>query len=368
MNVVPRHCDNDPSAGARNLLLNCAGCQPGDRVLIVFEAEEHGYFDRDVLHTVQREALRLGLEVSSFDVGFKPTRNRLPSALTKRLGLYDVVLFLARLGDQLRFSNLPKGPKFIVCFASNRYLLGSRFGRANYDALCRVKQAIDSAIHSAQHVTLRCPNGTQVTGHVRDKSVAPQDTTALRFPMSVFSPVAANAFSGQVALGGFLTGTGSSYYDDYSVEFEGPVFAEVKAGRLVAFHGAPSDVSRANAQYDRVSETFGLDRNCVHSWHAGIHPGCGFPWDLRRNYELWGGAAFGNPRVLHFHTCGADAPGEISWNVFDPTIEVDGVCVWENGRLQIERLTNGCDILDDFPGLRPLFADPDRNIGLRHAH
>ena len=154
------------------------------------------------------------------------------------------------------------------------------------------------------------------------------DTSILRFPMSVFTPVPGHSFSGRAAVP-FLTGTGSRYYDDYTIEFQKPVFVQMENGRITGFDGAEAE--RAEAQYDRVAGLFGIERDFVHSWHAGIHPGCGYPWDMRENYERWGGAAFGNPRILHFHTCGAYAPGEISWNIFDPTIEIDGVVFWERG-------------------------------------
>lgn len=124
----------------------------------------------------------------------------------------------------------------------------------------------------------------------------------------------------------------------------------------------------AAQHYDRVSTDFGIDRNFVHSWHAGIHPGCGFPWDIRQSYERWGGAAFGNPRVLHFHTCGAYAPGEISWNVFDPTIELDGLRLWENGTFHIDRLEGGEAILADYPCAAAAFAAPARDVGLMEYH
>jgi hypothetical protein len=196
-------------------------------------------------------------------------------------------------------------------------------------------------------------------------SGAEGDTSILRFPMSVFSPVPAHTFSGRVALAGFLTGTGSRYFDNYHLDFDGQVFAILEQGRLTGFEGDVSDVKKANAYYDRVSEVFGIERNFVHSWHAGIHPGCGYPWDINENPERWGGSAFGNPRILHFHTCGAYAPGEISWNVIDPTIIIDGVTVWDNGVFHLDRVSGGAEILAHYPCAAQCFANPDRNIGLK---
>jgi hypothetical protein len=226
------------SAGVRNLLVNCAQAQTGDRVLIAYEPEDFGYFAPELLQDIAAGAHAMGLQVSMVDVGFEATRSDLPDAVMADLTEFDVVLFLSRLGDQLRFSELPRGPKFVVCFALNSDLLGSAFGWADYRAFCRAKAEVDRQIFGAQEIVLTCPAGTHVTGHVPPGFAEAQDTTSLRFPMSVFSPVPAAAFSGRVALGGFLTGTGSKYYDGYTVEFGGQVFALLEAGRLIGFEGA----------------------------------------------------------------------------------------------------------------------------------
>ncbi len=352
------------SQGVQNLLVNCAAAKAADRLLIAYESEEFGFYDRDLRYDVAAGARNMGIDVTLFDVGFDPVRSKLPLDLEAQLAQFDVVIFLSRLGDQLRFSDMPPGPKFVVCFAFNSTLLGSSFGCADYRAFCRAKALVDRNVINAGRIVVTCPKGTYVTGQVPAGVTEAEDTTSARFPMSVFSPVPADLFSGRVALGGFLTGTGSRYYTDYTVEFDGPIFALLEAGKLTGFEGSQSDVALATAHYDRVSAKFGIDRNVVHSWHAGIHPGCGFPWDMRENYERWGGAAFGNPRVLHFHTCGAYAPGEISWNVFDPTIEIDGLKVWESGVFHLSRLAGGQDILTEFSCAKQAFENPDRAVGL----
>ncbi len=214
-------------------------------------------------------------------------------------------------------------------------------------------------------VRVTCPRGTDFCGKPEMDLSLGGDTTIRRFPLSVFTPVPATGFSGKVALCGFLTGTGSMYYDDYTLEFEGQVLALLKEGQLIGFEGSSSDVVAANAHYyDHVARLFGIDRNAVHSWHSGIHPSCGYPWQARENYERWGGSAFGNPRILHVHTCGAYAPGEISWNTVDPTIVVDGVTLWEDGVFHVDRLPGGAEILAQYPCAAAAFKNPDRNIGL----
>jgi len=353
-----------PEKGALNLLRNCAGAQRGERMLIACEPPEYGYYDADVTALVTRVARECGLWVETVDVGFSPDQPHLPPGLQDRMARADIVLFLARLGDQLRFSQMPPGKRIVVSFAQSLAQLGSGFANADHGAWLALKDAVNAAFDCATSLRITCPLGTDIIGKPEVDLSPEGDTTILRFPMSVFTPLPARGFSGRAALR-FLTGTGSRYYDDYSPQFSASVFALMENGRLTGFEGQPDDVARANAQYDRVASMFGIDRDFVHSWHAGIHPGCGYPWDMRHNWERWGGAAFGNPRIAHFHTCGAYAPGEISWNVFDPTIEVDGTILWENGVFHAERLPGGPAILHRYPCAAALFRTPDRDIGLR---
>jgi hypothetical protein len=351
-----------PERGARNLLNNCAKAQPGERLLIAYEPPEFGYFDASAVEVVKRTAQTMGLHVTVVNVGFNPGNPHLPPDLLTLFEAADVILFLARLGDQLRFSQMPQDKKIIVSFALNKELFGSGFANGHHEAFMRIKDSTNAMLAAAKDVRLTCPLGSDVRGEPKMVLTPESDTTVMRFPMSVFTPVPAYSFSGRIALT-FLTGTGAKYYDDYTIEFDAPVFAVMENGRMQRFEGAPKDAARAEAHYDRVAAQLGVDRNFVHSWHAGIHPGCGYPWLRTDNTERWGGVAFGNPRVLHFHTCGTYAPGEISWNVFDPTIEVDGVTYWEEGVFHADRLAEGPDILARFPCAAALFADPETNIG-----
>ena len=53
-----------------------------------------------------------------------------------------------------------------------------------------------------------------------------------------------------------------------------------------------------------------------------------------------------------------------TWNVIDPTIEIDGVAIWQAGEFRLDLLPGGQDILDRYPGIAALFEAPDRRIGL----
>ncbi len=350
--------------GVANMLRNCGGAAPGQRLLIAYEPPEYGFFAASVVTKVAETASELGLDVDQIDVGFEAACPRFSDDLKERMARADLVVFLARLGDQLRFSDMPDGPTIINSYTLNETLLRSAFSWAHYGAFQALKAAVDRLIAGADEVRMSCRNGTIVQGRLARRDGLATDTSLRRFPLSVFSPVRAAGLSGRVALAGFLTGTGSRYYDDYTVEFEAQTHAVIENGRLVTFEGSDRDVALARAQYDRVSTLFGIDRDAVHSWHAGIHPGCGYPWGASENYETWGGTAFGNPRVLHFHTCGDFAPGEISWNVIDPTIEIDGTAYWQDGVFRAELLPEGPDILSRYPCAAYTFQNPDRAVGL----
>lgn len=364
--VMTEYADPDKNArkGAENMLANCAKAVAGERLLIAYESPEYGYYDADTLPCVVAAAKALWLNVETYDVGYSPANPHLNAELRAEFERADIILFLARLGDQLRFSDMPAGKRIVVSFALDAGMFGSRFGTTHHAAMKELKDKVAETLARARDVQVTCPKGTDFRGQPKINLKADGDTTILRFPMSVCTPIPAISFSGKIALCGFLTGTGSLYYDDYTVEFDQTVVAVMENGQLRGFEGTASDVAVANAHYDRVSSMLGIDRNFVHSWHVGIHPGCGYTRPARENYERWGGSSFGNPRILHFHTCGNYAPGEISWNVVDPTILIDGVPVWEGGVFHAERLAGGQDILDRYDCAANVFKAPDRNIGL----
>jgi hypothetical protein len=255
-------------------------------------------------------------------------------------------------------------PPATMCYTLGRDMLDSAFGTACYQGLCEVKQFIDQAMSNATSVRVTCPRGTDYTGRPRFSEGCNKDVSLKRFPMLVPKPVPASGFSGRVVLSRFLLGTGSHYYEPYSLSLNDDVNAIVENNRLLRFEGDAQEVARVNAHYEDIAKRYSVDPWYVHSWHAGIHPACTFPDDAEHDLIRWSGSAFGNPRVLHFHTCGDYAPGEISWTVLDPTIYLDGVPVWQRGNLHPERLPGGENLLAHHPRLADMYRMPLRNIGI----
>ncbi len=356
--------EHDISKGAQNLLAACGGLTEGDRLLVLHESPDLGYYDHAIVDAVRDCAEQLGLVASFLEVPFNQKVSDPDADLIAQMKAADRTLFLARLGDQIRFRESMDGIRPIVSYALDKSMLASSFGQADYQGFVKLKGVVNSALAQARNVRVTCPLGTDFGGPNADYPPTASDVTVTRFPMSVFTPVPAGNFSGKVAQRGFLVGTGSQYYEPYGCRIKDTLMIHFDGHQLTAIEGSPQDVTAAEQHFDLVAGMFNIDRNFVHSWHAGIHPGCDYVQPASASFERWSGGAFGNPRLLHFHTCGAYAPGEISLNVLDPTITIDGVDIWEKGRLYPERLTGGEEIFREFPLIRKVFENPAQNCGL----
>ena len=351
------------SEGVRNLLVNCAAAKPGDDVLLVHECASEGFYDAAMLADFVDASKRMGIDVTLYQVPFQRDPKSPDPALSARIAQADRTVFFARIGDQLRFVPNGSPETQVVSYALDRAMLSSHFGTANHLAFELLKKRIDVMMAEAEQIRVTCPLGTDFSGRLPAAPVGEGDVSIKRFPMSVFKPADAVGFSGTVAQAGFLVGTGSHYYSPYACELEDTLFVNFEGHHITGFDGPDHVVAAARAHYERVAGELGIDPYFVHSWHAGIHPGCGYDAPASHNFERWSGGAFGNPRLLHFHTCGAYPPGEISLNVVDPTIVVGGVTVWDAGRLLVENVPGGQELLDKHPEFAASFAQPDHRIG-----
>lgn len=352
------------SQGLKNLLINCADAQFGDKILFVHESSDQTYFGNDLPAMLSEATSKLGLEAQFFEVPFEREPKSPDFKLSAEIAKADKTVFFARIGDQMRFRSDGNPNSQVVSYALDSKMLSSRFGTTDCRAFEKLKQLIDGMMARADNIRVTCPLGTDFGGYLTPLMESEGDVTIKRFPMTVFKPADAEHFSGRVAQAGFLVGTGSHYYTPYACELEDTLFVEFKGKRIVGFDGTPATVAAAEQHYQAVGKQLGIEPYYVHSWHAGIHPGCAYYEKASENFERWSGGAFGNPRMLHFHTCGAYPPGEISLNIVDPTIAIDGIKVWDNGRLHPERVHGGQKLMETFPGLVEAFDQPQSEIGL----
>ena len=354
--------DSAVSAGALSLLRDCVHGGPGESVLIVEEPRGAGYYDDEAQKMAAAAGRAMGMRVYETEAPDSLGNADEVNAFVDTLRGFDHVIFFTRVGDQIRFADLPGMPSSTMCYALDRDMLDSTFAAACHHGMCELKVAIDDAFAAASEAHVTCPSGTDYIGDPSAFAADSVEVRLKRFPMLVPRPVPSAGFRGRIALTRFLVGTGSQFYVPYSLYLQDTVFALVEDNRILGFEGPEADKVRAH--YERVGAKFDLDPWVMHSWHAGMHPGCGFGAEAESQIVRWSGSAFGNPRVLHFHTCGDYAPGEISMNVFDPTITLDGVALWEDGQLFPERFEGCADVLARHPRLSELFRTPRRDIGI----
>ncbi|MFN3146291.1 MAG: hypothetical protein ACE368_14130 [Paracoccaceae bacterium] len=352
---------HDLRTGIENMLLRCGGLTPGQSVLILTEPAGGGHYDAGLADEVARVALALGLaaKVREEPVG---SRARPSAQVLAEIGRADRTVFLSRLGDQLRFDPALADAAPVMCYALDRAMMASGFGQTDHAAFLALLDCLNAALAAAGEIRVTCPLGTDFAGPGARFPATAAEVSVRRFPLSVFTPVPAGDYAGTIAQAGFLTGTGRTFYDPYTLPLDDVLRVRFDGTRITGFDGP--DAARAEAHYRHVGGVTANDAFHVHSWHAGMHPGCAWSVPAGDDLVRWGGGAFGNPRILHFHTCGKTAPGEISINVVDPTIRLDGVALWEDGRLHPDRVPGGAEILARYPDAAALFADPAREVGL----
>lgn len=355
--------DDNLKAGAENLLVTCAGLRRGDRLLIIQEDPVHGYYSQCLADALVTAAEDLGIKTSCIVTGFDPMGGALPPELIAAMQAATRTVFLSRRGDQIRFDQDSARLRPIMSYALDAAMLASGYGCANYTGFVALKNAVNALFSKAHYIRVTCPLGSDFGGPGAKYSETNTDVIVDRFPMSVFAPVPAGGFSGVIMQEGFLVGTGSKFYQPYGCALAAPLAIHFDGRILTHFEGQKQDLLVAREHFHRVGKQFGFDPFTMHSWHAGIHPGCAYERPAEEDFERWSGAAFGNPRLLHFHTCGDYAPGEISLNVLDPTIAVDGVDIWSKGVLRPCHIPGGREILEEYPCIKKVFEAPAQQVG-----
>ncbi len=348
--------------GAVALFRDCVQARAGQRVLLVEEPAGAGYYDDAAPRMAAEAARALGLRVFATQAPAGADDAALADFVSGLHG-FDHIVYFARVGDQLRFSAAADHPPATICYALEGAMLEGAFGAACHCGMCALKAAVEAALRAAGHIRVTCAHGTDYAGRIAPGAEG-VETGLNRFPMLIHQPAPAAGFSGRVALRRFLVGCGSRFYEPYWRPLEADVIARIEGARIVGFDGPARTVAAIRAHYVDIAGRFDVEPWAVHSWHAGIHPACAFPHPAQADMKRWSGGAFGNPRLLHFHTCGDYAPGEISWHVVDPTVTLDGVALWEAGRLRPERLVEWPVWSAAHPRLAALFDAPTREIGL----
>ena len=324
----------DPRAGARSLIEDAIGAKPGDSLAIVAEDPGAGVYDVMVPLCVADVAADLGVEARIIPVDAPSWPQAIPPAVAEALQEEDHVLFHARLGDTLRFSEIPGGASKTMSYALDISFLGSPACTVPHRVLEEIRSAYNEQVDASREWHITCPNGTDLRGIQDVEKVQrgeAEDFTVTRYPVCAPRPLACDRANGVVAVAHWLMASGHSVYPDDKLLLPEPLMAQVEDGRILDFEGPSALRQSVLDHYRRVGDFLGIDALRVHSWHAGLNPGCGYPVKAALDLERWGRVAFANPRYLHFHTCGNYAPGEIAWSHFDASASFDGRDIWRDG-------------------------------------
>ncbi len=352
-------------SGARNLIKGCLGDVAGKTVLVIAEDPSLGWYDAAAPASVESVLAEMGAVVKTLQVG--APQNHPIDAVQQALDEVDEVIFFARMGDQGRFKPQYRSPRSVMSYALNAEMLASGYGTLDHKAMVALKNAVDEVTLNARHIRVTCPLGTDFEGSPGESLTVGGEVVVSRYPMGVPKPVLANDFKGVVKLTHFLTPTGSKVYEPAFLDLPDVVTAHFEGTRITDITGPADLVANFKQHYDHVAAQFGLDAYNIDSWHAGIHPLMGYDMPAKNDPVRWSQTVFANPRLLHFHTCGMGPPGEICWMIVDPTVTIDGIALWENGRLHPERFTATRKVLEASPGLAEAFLSPVGFVGLENV-
>ncbi|OED39368.1 hypothetical protein AB833_15660 [Chromatiales bacterium (ex Bugula neritina AB1)] len=351
-------------AGARSLIEGAIGAVPGETLAIIAEDPALGIYDDKVPACVAGTANSMGIKSSIITVGNCAGLEQIPPAVTSALIHSDHVLFQSRLGDTLRFSDIPGGAGKTMSYALDIDILGSASCTVPHRVLERIRSAYEQHADTAESWRVTCPNGTDISGTQDIQAVArgeAEDFTVTRFPVCAPRPISCSTATGVVAITHWLMASGNKPYPDDELLLPDLIMAQVENGRIIDLSGSAKLVDKVRCHYTRVGKYLNLDPWEVHSWHAGINPGCSYRHRAESNLERWGKVAFANPRYLHFHTCGSYAPGEIAWSLFDATVELNGKLFWNKGDFVYLQHAEVQAIVTE-EGLQPLVVSTDIGI------
>ena len=325
----------DPRAGAESLIKDAIGAKPGECIAIIAEDPGLGIYDAMVPVCVSDVADQLGIKTEIIPVGNDVGPEGLPPEVMRALTGFDHVLFHSSLGDTLRFSDIPGSASKTMSYALDMSILGGP-SCTLHKVMEEIRGAYNQQADKAKTWRITCANGTDISGTQDVDKVArgeAEDFTVTRYPVCAPRPIPCTTANGVVAFSHWLMASGNSRYPDDELLLSEPVLAHVENGRIQGFDGPDRLVADVQAHYERVGDYLGLNPWNIHSWHAGINPGCSYPIRGERGIERWGKVAFANPRYLHFHTCGDYAPGEITLSLFDMTVQFGDETIWDKGKL-----------------------------------
>ena len=344
----------NPGAGARNLLHNCIKARCGDTLLIVGEEYGNNYYDDEVALVIAREAQAMGITAEILRAPLATGPEAVPQIVLTMMQDFHHTVFLSRLGDQIRFTDLHIPCTKTMCYVLDVNYLGSEFARTPWGLYKRIHDRLLQVMLAAKRYRITCPLGTDLVGEIPQHYEASCDHDALTdftvnvFPVMIYPPLNCLNVCGQLVLERFLMSTSIYRFENSVMTLAQPLIAHLDNSRIVRFQGDAQLMKQVEQHYQRIGALSTGDAFAIHSWHTGIYPKTFYVADPYANLQRWGDLAFASPRYTHFHTCGS-APGHIASATFDATIAFDDELFWDQGRFVFLDRPEIQALLDDYP-------------------
>ena len=332
---MPMTYEEQLKAGAQNLLKNCVNLRPEQTLLLVTEDKRAAYYDEDVVNCIKQEAENIGATVYTLSAPRISGPEHSPAIVKRALESVDHTVFLARIGDQMRFHKLPGEGSKTMCYTLDGKMLVSEAGRSSYKVASALLEKIQSYIDTISQWRIQCPLGTDLIGTSDSDQytdTARLDFSVKLFPPGPFRPLLCNTANGKIVTK-LLPASATHLYEPFGLVLDSPVTMMVCNGRIVEFTGEPEVAKRVENHYRFVGKKFDIDPFVVHSWHTGTNPKIYYPDSALENIERWNGVVHSHTRYTHIHTCGNYGPGEISCGLIDATLTFDDHPLWVDGRL-----------------------------------
>ena len=117
----------DLQAGIDNLLFNCIEANAGESLTIIREQGGGDYYSATLANAVAAHGRNRALDVTIVDTPFVEDASELPADVSRAMEAADHTLFLARIGDQVRFTDLGGVGTKTMCYALDEESFPFRF-------------------------------------------------------------------------------------------------------------------------------------------------------------------------------------------------------------------------------------------------
>lgn len=365
LSVSHKTHNSNPADGAENLLLQCLRVTQGESLLLVLE-EDESLYSLEVGRIVEAKCHELGVKVTVLTEPLINHAADFPLSVANLMRTSDHTLFLSRLGDYVRFVELPGSGTKTTSYTFSAEQLDSPYAALSHTLLAQLRDKLERELLAASTWQISCPLGTDLNGSFDWPSLQGGDDDEILvalYPVSTFKPIPCHTANGSVALSRWLMPGGAPKIDSPGLNLSETVHCEISQGTIQRFFGSAKEADRVSKHYDRVASTLGINRNRVHSWHLGINPQTYFATAPELDFERWCSMSFASPRYLHFHTCGDDPPGEIAWSLFNCTVHIDDEIFWKDGEFSWLNRMDNREIISRYSGAE-ILLQPSRSIGV----